>query len=131
MKDNFAIFGMYMFILLMMLLIGINCSGQTILNDKNFNESQDGLSVVEFWADWNKSNNCDWLNKIEGAKFYRIDVNSEAAKTYEIKVLPTLIVFLDGKEIERFEGNLSFKLCPKSTPKKVKKTLRKALNNDI
>jgi hypothetical protein len=128
MKDNFTIFGMYMFILLMMLLIGINCSGQTILNDKNFHESQEGLSVVEFWADWNKTNNCDWLSKVEGAKIYRININSQISENYDIKVLPTIIVFFDGDEITRFEGNLSFKLCPKSTPRKVKKIVRKVLN---
>ena len=114
-----------MFILLMMLLIGINCSGQTILNDKNFNECQDGLSVVEFWADWNESNNCDWLSKIEGAKIYRINIDSQISENYDIKVLPTIIVFLNGNEITRFEGNLSFKLCPKSTPRKLRKVLNK------
>lgn len=128
MKDNFTIFGMYMFILLMMLLIGINCSGQTILNDENFHESQEGLSVVEFWADWNETNNCDWLSKVEGAKIYRININSQISENYDIKVLPTIIVFFDGDEITRFEGNLSFKLCPKSTPRKVKKIVRKVLN---
>ena len=74
---------------------------------------------------------CDWINKIEKLTYYRINLDSEAAKNYEIKVLPTLIVFNNGEEIERFEGNLSFKLCPKSTPKRVKKIVKKVLISKI
>ena len=131
MKDSFTIFGVYMLVIVMMLFLGITCSAQTTLNDKTFYKSQEGLCVVEFWAEWNKNNECDWINKIEKLTYYRINLDSEAAKNYEIKVLPTLIVFNNGEEIERFEGNLSFKLCPKSTPKKVKKIVKKVLISKI
>jgi thioredoxin-like negative regulator of GroEL len=50
-------------------------------------------------------------------------LESETAENYEIKVLPTLIVFNNGEEVERFEGNISFQLCPRRTPKKVQKVI--------
>ena len=42
-----------------------------------------------------------------------------------LPVLPTVIVFNNGEEIKRFEGNISFKLCPKRTPKKIQKEIDK------
>ena len=30
------------------------CNGQQMLTDKDFDMSQEGVTVVEFWADWNK-----------------------------------------------------------------------------
>ena len=56
-------------------------------------------------------------------------MDTETAKNYEITVLPTLIVFENGKEINRLEGDISFKLCPKRTPKKVQKIIDNLLIN--
>ena len=121
MKDNTKIFALYLGLLAMILLLGMTCSAQTVVNDKTFNKTQSGITIVEFWADWNKGNECSWIKDIKDASSFRIDLVSETAKKYDIKVLPTLIVFNNGEEIERFEGNISFQLCPKRTPKKVKK----------
>ena len=131
MKGSATIFGVYTLIIVMVIVFGSTCNAQTLLNDKTFYKSQEGLTIVEFWAEWNKNNECVWIKDIEDATYYRINLDSDAAKNYEIKVLPTLIVFNNGEEIKRFEGNLSFKLCPKSTPKKVKKIVKKVLISKI
>lgn len=110
-------------------MIGASIDAQTVLTDKNFDDSQIGVTVVEFWADWNSSNECTWLEDIEDAEVYRIDLDTGAAKDNDITVLPTIIIFNDGEEVKRFEGDISFSLCPEETPKKVKKEIEKLMLN--
>ena len=119
-KKGFLI---YVGFVILLILVSITCNGQALITDKTFNKSQSGITVVEFWSEWNKENECFWLEEISNAKTYRIDLESETAENYEIKVLPTLIVFNNGEEVERFEGNISFQLCPRRTPKKVQKVI--------
>ena len=119
-KKGFLI---YVGFIILLILVSITCNGQVLITDKTFNKSQSGITVVEFWSEWNKENECFWLEEISNAKTYRIDLESETAENYEIKVLPTLIVFNNGEEVERFEGNISFQLCPRRTPKKVQKVI--------
>lgn len=116
-------FLMYVGFVILLILVSITCNGQVLITDKTFNKSQSGITVVEFWSEWNKENECFWLDEISNAKTYRIDLESETAENYEIKVLPTLIVFNNGEEVKRFEGNISFQLCPRRTPKKVQKVI--------
>ena len=130
MEDKTKIVVGYMFVLLIVLLFGIKANAQVYVNDNTFKLTQTGISVVEFYADWNKDNKCNWIADIAGAKSYRVDLNSETARNYNIDVLPTLILFNDGTEVYRFEGNLSFKLCPKKAPKKVQKVVNKIIKSN-
>ena len=114
-------------IILICLMFCYICTGQQMLTDKTFSDSQEGVAVVEFWADWNAKNECTWLEDIEDADVYRIDLNTNAAKENKITVLPTVIVFDDGEEVERFEGDISFSLCPDKTPKKVQKEINELI----
>ena len=93
-------------------MIGMSIDAQTVLTDKNFSDSQEGVTVVEFWASWNSANECIWLKDIEDADTYRIDLDTNA-----------------GEEIERFEGDISFSLCPDKTPKKVQKEINELMLN--
>ena len=127
--ELWAIWGIYCFLIVIMLLIGTFVSAQTIVTDKNFSKTNQGITLVEFWAEWNKDNECKWITSIDNTKSFRINLESETAKEYDISVLPTIIVFNNGEEIKRFEGDLSFKLCPKRTPKKIKKVVEKLLIN--
>ena len=69
---------------------------------------QDGVVVVEFNAGWNSSKNVTWLNKLKEAEVGRllIDENPKFQSKYKIVVVPTLIVFKDGVEIQRFQANI-------------------------
>ena len=111
------------------LMIGTSISAQTVLTDKHFDDSQIGVTVVEFWASWNSANECVWLEDIEDAEIYRIDLDTDAAKDNKITVLPTIIIFNDGEEMERFEGDISFSLCSETTPKKVQKEIDELIVN--
>ena len=117
MADNLKIVVIYAILFIAVFVIAIHC--------KDFNKTKSGISIVEFWADWNKKNECNWIAGILNAQSYRIDLDSQAALDHDITVLPTVIVFNNGQEIKRFEGNISFKLCPKRTPKKIQKEIDK------
>ena len=121
---------MYFILILIVILFGTICNGQTIITDKTFYKTQVGIAVLEFYAEWNKANQCDWIDDIKDAKSYRIGLDSQTANEYNIKVLPTLIVFYNGNVVERFEGNIKFKLCPKTTPKQIKKVIKNIIAHE-
>ena len=116
-------------IVLICLMFCYICTGQQMLTDKTFSDSQEGVAVVEFWADWNAKNECKWLADIVDAELYRIDLNTDAAKKNKVTVLPTVVIFDEGEEIERFEGDITFSLCPEKTPAKVQKEIDKLVAN--
>ena len=110
-------------------MIGASIEAQTMLTDKDFDLTQEGVTVVEFWADWNSKNECTWLADLVDAELYRIDLNTSAAKKYEVKVLPTILIFDEGEEVGRFEGDITFSLCPEKTPLQVQKKIDKLMVN--
>ena len=85
------------------------------LNEKNFNVAKrSGITLVEFWANWNVANKITLLDSItiEDAKIYRvlIDTNMVLAASEKIVVVPTIIFYDDGKEFKRLQADLTFKM---------------------
>ena len=85
------------------------------LNEKNFNVAKrSGITLVEFWANWNVANKVTLLDSItiEDAKIYRvlIDTNMVIATEQKIVVVPTIIFYDDGKEFKRLQADLTFKM---------------------
>ena len=85
------------------------------LNEKNFNVAKrSGITLVEFWANWNVANKVTLLDSItiEDAKIYRvlIDTNMILATEQKIVVVPTLLFFDDGVEQKRLQADLTFKM---------------------
>ena len=124
MKETGKIFVFYLIAIFILVFCCSKCNGQTVVTDTTFESTQKGLSLVEFWAEWNEKHECDWITEIEDVKSYRITVDSESAKKYKITVLPTIILFSDGKEIERYEGDVSFHLCPINTAEQINQTIQ-------
>jgi thioredoxin 1 len=70
------------------------------------------ITVVEFWADWNKANQFNELSKLKDTNVYRVDIMncSDLQTEYNITAIPTIIVFDNGIEKERFLPNIMFQL---------------------
>ena len=92
------------------------------INDNNFENiviNSENLSIVDFWAPWcgpcrKMSAVIDEVaNEFEGkVNVCKIntDENLKSAKEYSISGLPSILIFKDGKPIERLVG-----LMPKDT----------------
>ena len=87
------------------------------LTDANFSKATArGLVVVEFWATWNEANKVnildEWADEQFDAKVYRlnIDLYPKIQSDNEVVILPTIIIFDDGKEVKRLQGDMSFTL---------------------
>ena len=71
-----------------------------------------GVCVVEFNASFNAVNSVDWIDELSDCKGRRVDIAAEPALQIEHKivVVPTVIVFNDGEEVERFQANIMMQL---------------------
>ena len=72
----------------------------------------DGKTIIEFNAGFNKGNTFRDLGKVNGAKLYRVDIETKPGlkKQYNIKSVPTIIYFVDGEERYRWTAGLDMKL---------------------
>jgi thioredoxin 1 len=85
---------------------------KTINNQNIKDEISSGTTIVDYWAEWCEpckvlSKVLDGLvNKYDGVKVGKVDITDqlELAKEYKISNIPCLIVFRDGKEVERVVG---------------------------
>ena len=100
--------------LLISFFVSLSCFSQDFPN---------GLCVVEFNASFNKSNEVSWLSKLTDCKTKRIDITSDSrwASEYKIVVVPTLVVFNNNEEAERFQANIMMTM--EATRKEVQESL--------
>tara|TARA_R110000824_G_scaffold55283_3_gene152451 strand:+ start:1878 stop:2246 length:369 start_codon:yes stop_codon:yes gene_type:complete len=99
--------------LLLILLLPLNIFAQEFVASEEFdNKVAKGITIVEFWAEWNKSNECTYLSQLNDCQVYKVNVLkcSDIQKKYKVFSLPTLIIFENGKEITRFAADITFKL---------------------
>ena len=90
------------------------------LDDSNFEEAilpgafsdNDETIVVEFWAKFNEANCFSEWNKIEEAKYYRVDIAKAPStkKEYRIRMAPTILIFKNGVVEESFKAGLDLLL---------------------
>ena len=83
---------------LLLLLLSLSAYGQNAL--------------VHINAEFNKSNDWYGLEVVDGIKVYSgyLETNLAIKEKYNITKVPTLILYRDGKEIERWEAGLDMKL---------------------
>lgn len=101
-KDHtiWKMFGGYLLVILLMLLSS-TASGQSPCGGS-------GLCVVQFNAGFNEANKVAWLGELSDCDntFIDIQTDAKAAGKYKIVVVPTLVIFFDGEEVERFQANI-------------------------
>lgn len=70
------------------------------------------VAVVHINAEFNKSNNWYGIKDLYGARLFEgyIEQNPAIKDKYNITKVPTLILYRDGKEINRWEAALDMKL---------------------
>tara|TARA_R100000406_G_scaffold80657_2_gene62070 strand:- start:1207 stop:1578 length:372 start_codon:yes stop_codon:yes gene_type:complete len=95
------------------LLICNICIGQEVINKNNFNDKiAKDIVVIEFWASWNAQNEFKDLSKLKECNKYRVDITADMdlQMKYKVEAIPTVIIFDNGKEKERFLPNIMFQL---------------------
>ena len=119
--DNFLI--MRKLILILLLILPFVSYSQEFIDDSNFEDKinhkeafgddETNIVVVEFWAKFNDANSFQDWGKIQGAKYYRVDIAKapKAKKEYRVRMAPTLIVFANGINESSFKAGLDLE-CP-------------------
>ncbi len=121
-KSICKIFGAYLIVAFLLLLMSGNALGQT-----KFCKQE--ICVVEFNAYWNKDNSVSWLDSLANCGVARVlimdkQMLEDMQKKYKIQNVPTIIVF-NGIEVKRFQACLRFKIG--ATKEEVQEAIDKAL----
>ena len=89
---------------------------------------KDGIQVVQFTADFNKDNEVNWLEELKDCKIAIINIGEgDWQKKYKIAIVPTVIIFDDGEEINRFQADLSMALA--ATKEEVQEAINEIIMN--
>ena len=103
---------LYVLMMIFMFICGTALSQDFVTADNFKNKIAKDVVVVEFWAEWKQMNQFNELNKLKGCNVYRIDIMSymDVQMNYNVTAIPTVIIFDNGIEKERFNANVMFKL---------------------
>ena len=102
----------YIITMMFMFICGTTYS-QEFVTSKNFdNKIAKDIVVIEFWAGWNSSNEFNELIKLKDCVVYRVDISTymDIQMGYNVSAIPTIIIFDNGEEKERFKPNVMFQL---------------------
>tara|TARA_Y100000114_G_C11470378_1_gene190525 strand:- start:42 stop:407 length:366 start_codon:yes stop_codon:yes gene_type:complete len=90
-----------------------------------------GICVVEFNASFNSQNSVPWIEKLDDCETARIDIasNPDLQKKHKIVVVPTIVVFNEGEEAERFQANIMMTM--EATLKEVQEAVDDIMLNDF
>jgi len=101
-------------LIIMLLFLCLSAYGSVeYLTNSNFNSKiSKGIVVVEYWAEWNNANKFKELNQLKDCTVYRACIAkcTDAASKYNIKAIPTVIIYDNGEEIKRFSPNIMLQL---------------------
>lgn len=75
------------------------------------NQKINTTTVFQFNSGWNAANKYQWVETPK-AKYFEVDLEKDPTfkAKYNIKSVPTIIIFKDGKEFKRYEGGLQMKI---------------------
>ena len=119
-------------LLILMLMIGTLFSGVRELTDENFEKATNrGLVAVEFYATWNEVNKVTAIDEWDSfdAKVYRVNIDTypKIQADNNVVILPTIIFFDDGEEVQRLQGDMTFTL--KTTTDELDEIVEEILGN--
>ena len=100
----------------------------TAIVELNGQIKKDGIQVVQFTASFNKDNEVTWLEELNDCKIAIIDIGEgDWQKKYKIAIVPTLIIFDDGEEVNRFQADLSMALV--ATREEIQEAIEEIIMN--
>ena len=106
------------------LLFPLITHAQDFISTNTFDsKTSKGTVVIEFWAEWNAGNQVDFLPSLKDCESYRLCIvkGADIQKKYKVTAIPTVIIFDNGVEQERFNPNIMMQLV--ATKKKVQKSI--------
>ena len=70
------------------------------------------IEVKYFNAAWNSANEIEWVDKLTDCEIEKYDIGTSPADAgkYKVVVVPTILIFQDGEEVERYQADISFKM---------------------
>ena len=102
-----------------MLVTSLSVSAKEVISasDKTFaTEIKEGYALVDFWAEWCgpcrafaptfESLSQDFSGKVKFIKV-NVDYACQTANIYQIRAIPTLILFKDAKVVKKWVGGMS------------------------
>ena len=99
--------------LILVLVWAVSVNSQEFLTLDNFkSKTAKDIVAVEFWVEWNKTNEFSEFIKLNDCEKYRVDIGKypELQEKYNVTCIPTVILFESGEEKERFKANIMFEL---------------------
>ena len=109
---------------IVVIVLGTKLKSQEFLTPDNFTDNTiKNIVAVEFWVSWNSSNEFADLSELKDCSKYRVDIAKypELQKEYDVTCIPTVIIFENGEEKERFKANIMFEL--ESNKKEIQGTI--------
>tara|TARA_R110000751_G_scaffold68486_7_gene139480 strand:- start:288 stop:656 length:369 start_codon:yes stop_codon:yes gene_type:complete len=110
--------------LLILSLLPLTIVAQEFVSSSSFgSKTAKGTVVIEFWAEWNAGNQVNFLPLLKDCESYRLCIvkGADVQKEYKVTAIPTVIIFDNGVEQERFNPNIMMQLP--ATKKKVQKAI--------
>jgi len=110
--------------LILLLLLTTNIVAQEFVTSSSFGpKTAKGITVIEFWVEWNKGNEVEFLSELKDCSSYRVCIvkSSDLQSEYKVTSVPTVIVFDNGVEQSRFSPNIMLEL--KATKKEVQSNI--------
>lgn len=69
------------------------------------------VAVIQFNSTWNKQNEYKW-KPINGVRYMEVDIDKcpQYKPKFKLRSLPTVIIYKNRTEVDRFEANVMMKL---------------------
>ena len=68
------------------------------------------INVVHYNAGWNDVNSVKWIEDLSDCDISKVDIvdNPKLQSKHKIVVVPTILIFVDGEEVKRYQADISF-----------------------
>ena len=101
-----------------------------LLSAFSFNATSQ-IVVTHFNAEWNDPNKVAYIGKLTDCEIVYVDISKspKLQEKHEIVIVPTVVIYQDGKEVKRFQADISFSM--KATRKDMQGVIDELLMSDF